>query len=81
MIEGMPTSEILDDDEVAAITGFKLPRRQLAWLDENGWKYHKNRAGHPIVGRIYARMRLAGINPAKTASGKEAWSLDLSKVS
>lgn len=80
MIEGLPTTEILDEDEVAAITGYKLPRKQLAWLDANGWKFHRNGAGHPIVGRAYARLKMAGINPAK-ASSKEGWSLDLSKVS
>lgn len=80
MIESLPTSEILDDDEVATITGFKLPKRQLAWLDENGWKYHRNGAGRPVVGRAYARLKMAGINPAKPST-KEAWSLDLSKVS
>lgn len=80
MIEGLPTSEILDDDEVAAITGFKLARKQLAWLDENHWNYHRNGAGRPVVGRAYARLKMAGINPSKPAA-KEAWTLDLSKVS
>lgn len=80
MIDDLPVSEILGEDELAAITGYKRPAKQRAWLDQNGWVYYKNRAGHPIVGRIHARQKLAGIKPDKALSGKEVWSLDLSKV-
>lgn len=79
MIEGMPTSETLEDAEVAAITGRPRPKEQRRWLDENGWAYATTAAGHPVVSRIYARLRLAGINPAKQKPA-QGWSLDLSKV-
>lgn len=79
MIEGMPTSETLDADEVAALTGRKRPKEQREWLDSNHWAYATTAAGHPIVGRVYARMRLAGINPARHKPA-QGWSLDVSKV-
>lgn len=79
MIDDLPSSEILADDELVAITGYKRPDKQRVWLDQNGWKYHKNRAGHPIVGRIYVCLRMAGITPKSAPA--ETWSIDLSKVS
>lgn len=81
MIDDLPVSEILTEDELVAITGYKRPAKQCAWLDQNGWVYYKNRAGHPIVGRIYVRQKLAGIKPDKELREKKVWSLDLSKVS
>lgn len=48
MIDDLPVSETLGEDELAAITGCKRPAKQRVWLDQ----YYKNRAGHPIVGRI-----------------------------
>ncbi|THG87064.1 DUF4224 domain-containing protein [Pseudomonas sp. A-1] len=71
-------SEILSDQELAEITGYSMPSKQREWLDVERWVYHKNRAGHPVVGRVYARMRMAGIAPKSAPA--EAWSLDLSKV-
>lgn len=83
MITDMRASETLAGEELQAITGYKLPSKQRAWLVSNKWQHRLSRANHPIVGRIYARMMLAGISPsaaAKTAPAKEEWSLDLSKV-
>lgn len=72
-------SEMLSDDEMAQITGYKMPSRQLQWLKLNRWEFHVNRAGRPVVGRLYARMKFAGITPSQKTM-PEAWSLDLSKV-
>lgn len=80
MHEDMPTSEVLNKDELKAITGYAPASKQREWLDSNRWNYVLNRANHPIVGRFYARMKLAGISPGKAAP-HEAWSLDLTKVS
>ncbi|SEI91384.1 protein of unknown function [Azotobacter beijerinckii] len=80
MLEDMPTSETLVGNELEVITGYKMPAKQRTWLDQNGWKYHRNRAGHPVVGRAYARLKMAGITPTK-GTAKETWSMDLSKVS
>lgn len=57
-------SETLSPEEVTQITGATRKRDQIEWLTCNGWAYHRNRAGEPIVGRLYARLRMAGINPA-----------------
>ena len=67
-------SETLAHEELVEITGSAWAAKQIAWLDENGWKHHKNRSGAPIVGRWYARMRLAGIAPQ--AATAEAWAPD-----
>lgn len=72
-------SETLSQDEVAEITGCQRRGDQVEWLTVNGWVFHKNRAGEPIVGRMYARLRLAGITPAAmTISG--GWVPDFSQV-
>ena len=67
-------SETLAPSELVEITGSAWAAKQIEWLDENGWKYHKSRAGAPIVGRWYARMRLAGITPQ--ADNAEVWAPD-----
>lgn len=62
-----PDSEFLTQREIAEITGCGRAASQRRWLDANGWPYVVNAAGRPIVGRILARMKLAGIQP--TAAG------------
>lgn len=56
-------SETLTDDEIATITGAVRAALQIEWLRANKWIYTTTRAGNPVVGRFYARMRLAGIEP------------------
>lgn len=72
-------SETLTHDELVPITGCKLKSDQVKWLQANGWIFHPNKAGEPIVGRLYARLKMAGINVASMAP--TSWTLDLSKVS
>jgi hypothetical protein len=74
-------SETLDDDEIVAITGYRLPSKQIAWLQFNGWRYVVNGANHPVVGRVYARLKLSGVKPNHLNAVAEEWTLDLSKVS
>ena len=74
-------SEILAEDEICAITGFKLARSQINWLVQHGWHYELTGARRPIVGRVYARLKLAGVTPSETNVVVETWTLDLSKVS
>jgi hypothetical protein len=62
------SSETLSSAEVAEITGATRSGAQIEWLIGNGWTYHTNRGGAPIVGRMYARLRLAGITPAALAT-------------
>jgi hypothetical protein len=73
-------SEMLAEDELAAITGYVFPSRQISWLNQNGWKYVLTRARRPVVGRVYARMKLAGVKPSAENVAADAWTLDLSRV-
>lgn len=74
-------SETLTPEEIRELSGCCRRRSQIEWLKKNGWVYLLNRAGKPIIGRQYARMRLAGIAPAGTNAPNDAgWQLDMSKV-
>ncbi|MDN4038687.1 DUF4224 domain-containing protein [Massilia sp. YIM B02443] len=75
-------SETLTPDEVTDISGCKRANDQVEWLKRNGWLFILNRAGMPIIGRLYARLKLAGINPALLAApaGEGGWQPDFSKV-
>lgn len=74
-------SEFLDGQELATMIGQKQTRSQRAWLDSHGWRYEVNAAGRPVVGRVYARLKLADVKPNATTAAAETWTLDLSKVS
>ena len=58
-------SETLEPDELVQITGCSRKNDQIEWLLSNGWTFHKNKAGEAIVGRLYARLKMAGITPAE----------------
>jgi|APDOM4702015073_1054812.scaffolds.fasta_scaffold259388_2 hypothetical protein len=75
----MIDSEFLSSNELAEISGCKLPSGQRDWLDRNGWKYVLNAANRPIVGRYFARLHLAGVSVAKMAP-QEAWRPDFSML-
>lgn len=74
-------SEILTEQELATITGYQIPSCQKRWLIANGWQHVMTGSGRPVVGRLYARLKLAGVKPSATNATSEAWSLDLSRVS
>ncbi|MGA6105600.1 DUF4224 domain-containing protein [Pseudomonas solani] len=74
-------SEFLTEEELAAMICAKRSSKQIQWLESHHWKYELNAAGKPVVGRIYARLRLAGVKPNGVNATAEPWSLDLSKVS
>ena len=73
-------SEFLSDEELATITGYKIPSCQRQWLTRNAWEYVLTGAQRPVVGRVYARLKLAGVKPSATNAVAETWSLDLSRV-
>ncbi|KPA91056.1 hypothetical protein PF66_02394 [Pseudomonas asplenii] len=73
-------SETLAEEEIAAITGYQLPGKQIAWLSSNGWQYVLTGARRPVVGRVYARLKLAGVRPTTSNAVAETWALDLSRV-
>lgn len=74
-------SETLSEDELATITGYKTPSFQRQWLTRNSWEYVLTGAQRPVVGRVYARLKLAGVKPSASNAVAETWSLDLSRVS
>jgi hypothetical protein len=73
-------SEFLDEDEVVRITGYQIPSKQITWLARNGWQYTLTRSRRPIIGRMYARLKLAGVKPTATNATTDIWTLDLSRV-
>ena len=74
-------SETLTDEELAIITGYQIPSKHIQWLTNNHWEFVLTGARRPIVGRVYARMKLAGVQPYAVKAVDEVWTLDLSKVS
>lgn len=75
------TSETLTDDEVSEISGCIRKSDQVDWLTKNGWVFFQNRAGTPKIGRLYARLRMAGINTAALAApAAGGWQFDVSLV-
>ncbi|WP_229751385.1 DUF4224 domain-containing protein [Undibacterium terreum] len=79
MFEIPIATETLTHEEIQEISGSARRSDQIAWLQLNGWTFLKNRAGDPIVGRLYARLKLAGINPSSLGAST-SWSLDASKI-
>ncbi|MFZ6640760.1 DUF4224 domain-containing protein [Undibacterium sp. TC4M20W] len=73
-------SETLTSDELASITGCPRRHDQIVWLKSNGWVYHLKRNGEPVIGRLYARLKLAGVNP-KDFAPAAPWTPDFSKLS
>lgn len=77
----MTESEFLTQDELVELTGYKHTASQRDWLDKNGWTYTRNGAGRPIVGRWFARLRMAGVTPtAQGLSETPAWQPDFSAL-
>lgn len=74
-------SETLADEELATITGYQIPSKQIQWLNENHWEFVLTGARRPVVGRVYARLKLAGVKPSAVNAVTETWSLDLANVS
>ena len=72
-------SETLSADEVQEITGAARKADQVGWLEAHDWHYVRNRAGEPIVGRLYARLKLAGLSPhTMLTQPTEVWEPDMS---
>lgn len=72
-------SETLTQDELIQITGCSRRADRTVWLQKEGWNFVKNKSGEPIVGRLYARLKLAGINPGVLAT-TGGWVPDMNNV-
>lgn len=79
MFEMVLATEMLVPEEVIQITGCVRRNDQITWLDSHGWAYVKTRAGEPVIGRMYARLKLAGISP-QLLGASEVRGPDLSKI-
>ena len=77
-------TEILSDEELVELTGYKARGYQRRWLEERGWVFVETRSGRPLVGRHYVRMKLGltlevvPMTPPPLAA--PAWTPDISKV-
>ncbi|KAA8559852.1 hypothetical protein FX985_06235 [Pseudomonas extremaustralis] len=78
-------AEILSDDELAEITGYKQRAHQRKWLKERNWVFIESRGGRPLVGRMFARMKLGMASPTIADPNQPAprpvWTPDYSRVS
>ncbi|MDF9619551.1 DUF4224 domain-containing protein [Pseudomonas entomophila] len=78
-------TEILSDEELADLTGYKARGWQRRWLNDRCWHFVESRGGRPLVGRQYARMKLgvtlevAPLAPLPPPAAA-AWTPDFSKV-
>ena len=77
-------TEILSDEELALLTGYKARAYQRRWLTDRQWVFVESRGKRPLVGRMYARMKLgmtfptiADSNPLPAAP---VWTPDFSRV-
>lgn len=69
----------LTPDELERLTGATQTALQLAWLRDQGWAYTLTRAGKPVVGRLYANLKLAGVEVA-TIVGPTSWQPNLGAI-
>ena len=78
-------AEILSDEELADLTGYKQRAHQRKWLKDRNWIFIESRGGRPLVGRMFARMKLgAANNPIQVEQSlppaRPAWTPDFSRV-
>ncbi|MGH8448440.1 DUF4224 domain-containing protein [Pseudomonas sp.] len=77
-------AEILSDDELADLTGYKRRCDQRKWLKDRNWVFVESRGGRPLVDRMYARMELgmvtATIVDPNPPPARPAWTPDYSRV-
>ena len=77
-------TEILTEDELADLTGYKHRSYQRQWLKARNWVFIESRGGRPLVGRMFARMKLGIISPAlpnqTPPPAAPVWTPDFSRV-
>lgn len=67
MITTLESVLFLTVDEVATLTGFKTPARQVEWLSKKGWRFEINGNRRPIVARKYTEKMLGCGAPEEAA--------------
>ncbi len=77
-------NEILSDEELAELTGYKARAYQRRWLIDRQWVFVESRGKRPLVGRMYARMKLGMVSTAAAdpnpVPAVPAWTPDFSRV-
>lgn len=78
-------TEILSEEELAELTGYKHRGYQRQWLKDRNWVFVESRGGRPLVGRMFTRMKLGIAPPTHAAPAPPptapAWTPDFSRVS
>lgn len=69
----------LSETELEGLVGSPQHRLQIEWLKSNGWAHTLTRGGRPVVGRLYANLRLANVDVATMAPSQE-WSPNASAL-
>jgi hypothetical protein len=59
----LPDALVLTADELAQLTKRKPLRLQMEWLKSHGWPFTLDLDKGLLVGRLYAHLRLAGLQP------------------
>jgi hypothetical protein len=77
----LPAEPTLDAEGLEKITGKSQAAKQITWLKDHGWIFELDLDGHLVVGKLYAHLRLAGLNPAAMSTEPaNAGGFDLSKT-
>ena len=63
----------LTEAELGALTGTPQYKLQIEWLKANGWTFTLTRAERPVVGRLYANLRLANLDVSTMSSSSNDW--------
>lgn len=69
----------LTEAELAGITGTPQHKLQIDWLSANAWSFALTRAGRPVVGRLYANLKLSGIEVSSMTTAQE-WAPDMAAL-
>lgn len=69
----------LSEEELARLTGTPQTARQVEWLKANGWAYSLTCGRRPVVGRLYANLKLSGVEVA-TMVKSQSFELDLTAL-
>ncbi|WP_040263756.1 DUF4224 domain-containing protein [Pseudomonas massiliensis] len=77
-------TEILSEEELAEVTGYKQRHYQRRWLRDRGWRFVESRGGRPLVGRAYMRLML-GLAPTPGLVSppplpEPSWTPDFSRI-
>ncbi|WP_223435222.1 MULTISPECIES: DUF4224 domain-containing protein [unclassified Pseudomonas] len=77
-------TEILSDEELADLTGYKARAYQRRGLIDRQLVFVESRDKRPLVGRMYARMKLGIVSPTivdpNRVPAAPAWTPDFSRV-